>query len=100
MEIAGTVQRRPLILVSLLLAAFVINLDITLVNVSIPTLVRQLHASNSTCSRPAEVRGRDHCRRRPTVKGSDAITIRRMAEHHTRRAVPPEVHGRARADVS
>src|SRR4029078_2046589 len=47
MEIAGTVQRRPLILVSLLLAAFVINLDITIVNVAIPTLVRELHASNS-----------------------------------------------------
>ena len=42
-----TVQRRPLILVSLLLAAFVINLDITIVNVALPTLVRELHASNS-----------------------------------------------------
>src|SRR4030088_3455898 len=40
-------QRRPLILVSLLLAAFVINLDITIVNVALPTLVRELHASNS-----------------------------------------------------
>src|SRR6266705_5070282 len=40
-------QRRPLILVSLLLAAFVINLDITIVNVALPTLVRDLHASNS-----------------------------------------------------
>src|SRR2546422_9780226 len=40
-------QRRPLILVSLLLAAFVINLDITIVNVAIPTLVREPHASNS-----------------------------------------------------
>ncbi len=47
MQIAGTVQRRPLILVSLLLAAFVINLDITIVNVALPTLVRELHASNS-----------------------------------------------------
>src|SRR5260370_1395756 len=47
MEIAGSVQRRPLILVSLLLAAFVINLDITIVNVALPTLVRELHASNS-----------------------------------------------------
>src|SRR5438105_46780 len=47
MEIAGTVQRRPLILVSLLVAAFVINLDITIVNVALPTLVRELHASNS-----------------------------------------------------
>src|SRR4051812_26242132 len=40
-------RRRPLILVSLLLAAFVINLDITIVNVALPTLVRELHASNS-----------------------------------------------------
>ena len=47
MEIAGTVQRRSLILVALLLAAFVINLDITIVNVALPTLVRELHASNS-----------------------------------------------------
>src|SRR5258707_6918781 len=47
MQIAGTVQRRPLILVSLLLAAFVINLDITIVNVALPTLVRSLHATNS-----------------------------------------------------
>src|SRR6267142_2546784 len=47
MEIAGTVQRRPLILVSLLLSAFVINLDITIVNVALPSLVRELHASNS-----------------------------------------------------
>src|SRR5207253_11446534 len=47
MEIAGSVQRRPLILVSLLLAAFVINLDITIVNVALPTLTRELHASNS-----------------------------------------------------
>jgi EmrB/QacA subfamily drug resistance transporter len=40
-------QRRPLILVSLLLAAFVINLDITIVNIALPTLTRELHASNS-----------------------------------------------------
>src|SRR5213595_2777593 len=40
-------RRHPLILVSLLLAAFVINLDITIVNVALPTLVRELHASNS-----------------------------------------------------
>jgi EmrB/QacA subfamily drug resistance transporter len=40
-------QRKPLILVSLLLAAFAINLDTTIVNVALPTLVRQLHASNS-----------------------------------------------------
>jgi EmrB/QacA subfamily drug resistance transporter len=40
-------RRKPLILVSLLLAAFVINLDTTIVNVALPTLVRELHASNS-----------------------------------------------------
>ncbi len=40
-------KRKPLILSSLLLAAFVINLDTTIVNVALPTLVRQLHASNS-----------------------------------------------------
>src|SRR5271155_3552533 len=40
-------KHKPLILVSLLLAAFVINLDTTIVNVALPTLVRQLHATNS-----------------------------------------------------
>ena len=40
-------KRKPLILISLLLAAFVINLDTTVVNVALPTLVRDLHASNS-----------------------------------------------------
>jgi EmrB/QacA subfamily drug resistance transporter len=40
-------QRKPLILGSLLLAAFAINLDTTIVNVALPSLVRQLHASNS-----------------------------------------------------
>jgi EmrB/QacA subfamily drug resistance transporter len=40
-------NRKPLILISLLLAAFVINLDTTIVNVALPTLVRRLHASNS-----------------------------------------------------
>src|SRR5256714_15320421 len=39
--------RKPLTLASLLLAAFVINLDTTIVNVALPTLVGQLHASNS-----------------------------------------------------
>ncbi|HEV3230239.1 MAG TPA: MFS transporter [Solirubrobacteraceae bacterium] len=39
--------RRPLVLFSLLLAAFAINLDTTIVNVALPTLVRELHASNS-----------------------------------------------------
>jgi EmrB/QacA subfamily drug resistance transporter len=40
-------KRKSLILISLLLAAFVINLDTTIVNVALPSLVRQLHASNS-----------------------------------------------------
>ena len=40
-------KRNPLILTSLLLAAFVINLDTTIVNVALPTLVRELQASNS-----------------------------------------------------
>src|SRR5271170_2460807 len=40
-------NRKPAILVSLLLAAFVINLDTTIVNVALPTLVRQLHTSTS-----------------------------------------------------
>src|SRR2546427_10134720 len=39
--------RKPFILVSLLLAAFAINLDTTIVNVALPTLVRELHASNT-----------------------------------------------------
>jgi EmrB/QacA subfamily drug resistance transporter len=38
---------RTLILISLLLAAFAINLDTTIVNVALPTLVRELHATNS-----------------------------------------------------
>src|SRR5262244_3556154 len=40
-------RRRPVILGSLLLATFAINLDITIVNVALPSLVRELHASNS-----------------------------------------------------
>jgi EmrB/QacA subfamily drug resistance transporter len=40
-------KRKPVILISLLLAAFVINLDTTIVNVALPTLVRQLHTSTS-----------------------------------------------------
>ena len=40
-------NRKPLILVSLLLAAFAINLDTTIVNVALPTLVRELHASTT-----------------------------------------------------
>jgi EmrB/QacA subfamily drug resistance transporter len=40
-------RRKPLILLALLLAAFVINLDTTIVNVALPTLARELHASNT-----------------------------------------------------
>ena len=40
-------KHKPLILASLLLAAFVINVDTTIVNVALPTLVRELHASNA-----------------------------------------------------
>jgi EmrB/QacA subfamily drug resistance transporter len=40
-------NHKPVILSSLLLAAFVINLDTTIVNVALPTLVTELHASNS-----------------------------------------------------
>ena len=40
-------KTKPLILISLLLAAFVINLDTTIVNVALPTLVRELHTSDS-----------------------------------------------------
>jgi EmrB/QacA subfamily drug resistance transporter len=40
-------RSKSLILASLLLAAFAINLDTTIVNVALPTLVRELHASNS-----------------------------------------------------
>jgi EmrB/QacA subfamily drug resistance transporter len=40
-------HRKPLILGSLLLAAFAINLDTTIVTVALPTLVRELHASTT-----------------------------------------------------
>src|SRR3954469_11894789 len=40
-------RNKPLILTSLLLASFVINLDTTIVNVALPSLVRELHASTS-----------------------------------------------------
>jgi len=45
--VVSTARSRPLVLVALLLAAFAINLDTTIVNVALPTLVRELHASNS-----------------------------------------------------
>jgi EmrB/QacA subfamily drug resistance transporter len=41
------VQRKPLVLGALLLAAFAINVDTTIVNVALPTLVRELHASTT-----------------------------------------------------
>ncbi len=44
---SSSLQRRGLILLSLLLAAFAINLDTTIVNVALPTLVRELHSSDS-----------------------------------------------------
>src|SRR6266700_6717 len=47
MQLLPSMRNKPLILVSLLLAAFAINLDTTIVNVALPTLVHQLHASNS-----------------------------------------------------
>jgi EmrB/QacA subfamily drug resistance transporter len=40
-------RSKPLILAALLLAAFLINLDTTLVNVALPALVRQLHATTT-----------------------------------------------------
>src|SRR5436190_1697255 len=40
-------KNKPLILTSLLLASFAINLDTTIVNVALPSLVRELHASTS-----------------------------------------------------
>ena len=39
--------RKTLILVSLLIAAFVINLDTTMVNVALPALERQLGATTT-----------------------------------------------------
>ncbi|MGW5494438.1 DHA2 family efflux MFS transporter permease subunit [Streptomyces olivaceoviridis] len=41
------VPSKPLVLVALLLASFVINLDTTLVNVALPTLTRELGTSTS-----------------------------------------------------
>src|SRR3954463_4390535 len=40
-------RSKPLVLTSLLLASFAINLDTTIVNVALPSLVRELHASTS-----------------------------------------------------
>jgi EmrB/QacA subfamily drug resistance transporter len=46
-EKAAQKVRKPLVLVALLLAAFAINLDTTIVNVALPTLVKDLHAGTS-----------------------------------------------------
>src|SRR6202166_2127833 len=40
-------RSKPMILVALLLAAFLVNLDTTLVNVALPSLVRELHATTT-----------------------------------------------------
>ena len=40
-------RSKTVILLALLLAAFILNLDTTMVNVALPTLVRDLHATNS-----------------------------------------------------
>src|SRR5437763_8211291 len=40
-------RSKPVILVALLLAAFLVNLDTTMVNVALPSLVRELHATTT-----------------------------------------------------
>jgi EmrB/QacA subfamily drug resistance transporter len=40
-------RSKPLILTALLLAAFLVNLDTTLVNVALPAMVRELHATTA-----------------------------------------------------
>src|SRR5260370_5969066 len=40
-------RSKPVILAALLLAAFSVNLDTTLVNVALPSLVRELHATTT-----------------------------------------------------
>jgi EmrB/QacA subfamily drug resistance transporter len=42
-----TMRSKPMILVALLLAAFLVNLDTTLVNVALPAMVRELHATTT-----------------------------------------------------
>src|SRR4249920_716347 len=44
---ARTMRSKPMILVALLLAAFLVNLDTTLVNVALPALVRELDATTT-----------------------------------------------------
>src|ERR1700745_470854 len=40
-------RSKPMILVALLLAAFLVNLDTTLVNVALPAMVRELHTTTT-----------------------------------------------------
>lgn len=40
-------RRSPFVLVALLLSSFAINIDTTIVNVALPTFVREMHATNS-----------------------------------------------------
>src|ERR1700760_1075456 len=40
-------KSKPLILAALLLAAFLVNLDTTMVNVALPAMVRELHATTT-----------------------------------------------------
>jgi EmrB/QacA subfamily drug resistance transporter len=47
MMLEVTLSRRPVILLALCLAAFTISVDVTIVNVALPTLVRSLGASTS-----------------------------------------------------
>src|ERR1700742_4064363 len=46
MEISA-MRPKPMILAALLLAAFLVNLDTTMVNVALPAMVRQLHATTT-----------------------------------------------------
>src|SRR6185503_10686833 len=43
----SSMRSKPMILIALLLAAFAINLDTTMVNVALPSLVRELHATTT-----------------------------------------------------
>src|SRR6201987_4218803 len=43
----SSMRSKPMILGSLLVAAFAINLDTTMVNVALPALVRELHATTT-----------------------------------------------------
>src|ERR1700750_282498 len=40
-------RSKPMILAALLLAAFLVNLDTTMVNVALPAMVRELHATTT-----------------------------------------------------